>query len=77
MSTQPVMRACADDAHLALDLEPIANHRREVVEHLRQIAARLALGQHRGDEEPRVEQQHAAANAFNASGSGMPKFCWS
>ena len=43
-----------------------------------EVAARLALRQHGGDEEPRVEERHALARTpCSASGSGMPKFCWS
>ena len=59
---QPVIRAVgALDPHLPLHLEALADHGRQVLEHLRQVAARLALGQHRGDEEPRVEQRDALA----------------
>ncbi len=46
-------------AHLALDLEALADDVREVVENLRQVAAGVALDQHRGDEEPHVEQAEA------------------
>ena len=46
------------DAHLAQHLEPLADDVREVVENLRQVAAGVALDQHRGDEEADVEQRH-------------------
>ena len=56
----PLMRPCAEMTRICrLHLEALAHHRREVVEHLGQVAARLALRQHRGDEEPRVEHRHA------------------
>ena len=51
-------------AHLPLHLEPLANDAREVVEDLRQIAARLALGEHRRREELRVENRHAFGQAL-------------
>ena len=47
------------DAHLPLDLEPLAHHVREVVENLRQVAAGVALNQDGGDEEPHVEDGDA------------------
>ena len=50
-------------AHLPLDLEALAHDVREVVENLRQVAAGLALDQHRGDEEPHVEQRRCARPA--------------
>src|SRR2546425_9866319 len=46
------------DAHLPLDLEALAHDVREVVEDLRQIAARLALNQHGRHEEPHVDERH-------------------
>ena len=50
------MRPCAEmHADLALDLEPLADDLRQVVEHFREVAARLALRQDGRDEEPRVE----------------------
>ena len=52
----PAMGAHHPD--LTLHLESLANDRREIVEHLRQVAAGFALGQHGGDEEPRIEQRH-------------------
>ena len=63
--------------HLPLHLEPLADDRREVVEHLAEVAAGLALRQHGGDEEARVDERDARREAFIASGSGIPKFCWS
>ena len=55
--TQPVMRPWAlTRPHLPLHLEPFSNERRKVVEHFREVSSRFALGQHRGDEKPRVEQ---------------------
>ena len=48
-------------ANLPLDAESIANDRGQVVEHLAQVAARFALRQDRGDEEPRVDERNACA----------------
>ena len=53
---QPAVRGV--DAHLAQDLEALADDVREVLEDLRQVAAGLALDQHGGREEPDVEQRH-------------------
>ena len=64
-----------DHADLPLDLEALAHHAREVVEHLGQIAARLALRQHRGDEEPGVEHRHPHGHGAQRLGSDIPKFC--
>ena len=47
------------DPHLAENLEALADDVREVLENLGQVAARLALDQDRGREEPDVEQRHA------------------
>ena len=75
-STHALMRPCADTTRICrLTLEALAHHVGEVVEHLGEVAARLALRQHRGDEEARVEHRHALAIARSASGSDMPKFC--
>ena len=48
-----------DDAHLALHLEALADDVRQVAQDLGQVAAALALRQHRGHEEPGVEQRDA------------------
>ena len=48
-------------AHLAANLESLADDGREVVENLRQVAAGLALNEHGGREEAHVEQRHAQA----------------
>ena len=53
-----------DDADLPLHPEPIADDRREVVENLGEVAAGLALRQHGGDEEPRVEQRDPLARSL-------------
>src|SRR4051812_23347866 len=47
------------DPDLAQDLEALAHDVREVLQDLRQVAARLPLNQHRGGEETYVEQRHA------------------
>jgi hypothetical protein len=47
-------------ADLPFHLEALADHRREIVEDPRQVAARFPLCQHRGDEEPGVDDWHAA-----------------
>ena len=47
------------DADLAENLEPLAHHVRQVLENLGEVAAGLTLNQHRGREEPDVEQRHA------------------
>ena len=57
-------RVRRDDPDLSFDAEPIADDRRDVVEDLREIAAGLALNEHRRDEEPRVEQRDAACELF-------------
>ena len=54
---QPAVRRV--DAHLAEDLEALADDVGEVLEDLGQVAAGLALDQDRGREEPHVEQRHA------------------
>src|SRR5580698_364950 len=46
-------------ANLPADLESLADHVREVVEDLGQIAAGIPLNQHGGDEEPDVEDRDA------------------
>src|SRR5712692_10581637 len=46
-------------ANLPADLESLADHVREVVENLGQIAAGFPLNQHGGDEEPDVEDRDA------------------
>ena len=53
-----------DDAHLSLDAEPIADHRREIVEHFGEVATGLALRQHGGHEEAGVEHWHPIRQAF-------------
>jgi hypothetical protein len=52
----PPMRG--KNPHLPLHAEAVPHHARQVVENLRQVAAGLALNQHRGDEEPGVEQRN-------------------
>ena len=49
----------ARDADLALHSRSFANQSREVIEHLRKVAAGFALRQHGGNEEPGVEEWHA------------------
>ena len=51
-------------ANLPFDLEAVANDRRQVVEHFRQVAAGLTLREHRGDEEPRIENGDASREGF-------------
>jgi hypothetical protein len=46
-------------AHLAANLEPLADDVREVVQNLGKIAARFSLDEDRGREESHVEQRHA------------------
>src|SRR5438093_904413 len=53
---------CRMDAHLAADLESLADDVREVVENLGQITPRIALNQHGGDEEPHVEERQAVGH---------------
>ena len=47
------------DSHLSENLEALAHHVRQVLENLREVAARLALDEHGGREEPHVEAGHA------------------
>ena len=54
------------DAHLAEDLEPLADDVREVLENLREVAAGLALDQHRGGEEPDVERAACGTSGCRA-----------
>ena len=63
-----------DHLDLAFYLEALPDDTREVVEHLRQVAAGFALRQDGGDEEARIHEG-TPAKAFSASGSGSPKFC--
>src|SRR5437762_1744352 len=56
-SGHPAVRA--DGTHVAFETEPLANQGGQVVEHLSEVAARLALRQDRRGEEPRVEQRNA------------------
>ncbi len=53
-----------DGSNLPLDLEAIADDRREVVEDLGEVAAGLTLGEHGGDEEARVEKWDPFAKRF-------------
>ena len=54
------------DANLPQDLEALAHDVREVLEDLRQVAAGLALDEHRGREEPHVEAGHAQRSGSRA-----------
>ena len=49
-----------DDPHLPFDLEALADDRRQVVEHLRQVSARFPLRQHGRHEEPRIQRAESA-----------------
>ena len=53
-----------DDAHLSLHLEPIADHRGKVVEHLGEVSTRLALRQHGGHEEAGVDDRNPLRQAL-------------
>ena len=57
---------------LTPDSKSFANDRRELVEHLRQVAAGLALRQHGRDEDSRVEQRHAVRELLQNVGERLP-----
>src|SRR3954471_777493 len=52
------------DADLAKNLEPLTNDMREVLENLREVAARLALDENRGREEPDIQNGDAKRKVF-------------
>ena len=71
---QPVMRPCAVTTRTCrFTLNRSRMTLRKIVEHLRQIAARLALREHRGHEELRVDHRYAVGEPFSASDIDMPK----
>src|SRR6188472_3605237 len=47
------------DPDLPQNLESLAHHVCEVVENLRQVAARFSLNQHSSDEEPHIQMRHS------------------
>ncbi len=56
------------DAHLALDAEAFANHRAQIAEDLGKVASRLALDQHGGGEELRVEDRNSLTEVAEGVG---------
>ena len=66
---RPLMRPCAEITRIwRLTLKRSRITARQVVEHLGQVAARLALRQHRRHEEARVEHRHAPRHAAQRVG---------
>ena len=64
------------DPHLAQDLEALADDVGEVLENLGQVAAGLALDQHRGRRRTaRRAAECGPSGSSSASFSGRPKFC--
>src|SRR5688500_1755385 len=62
-----------DHADLPLDLEPLSDDRRQVVQNFRKITARLALRQYGGYEESRIDRGNALRKLTESLGYGEPE----